>query len=229
MSEVKFDPLGDGISELSLYQAVGSDQSIIHAARASYAQEEDWRGAADEKLLGWMLEHEHGTPFENNSITFRVVLPMPIAVQWLRHRVGWSYNMLSRRFTSKDVQYYIPCQMFKQSDKNKQAAGEELSAYDYDTARDMMSRAYSVCEASYQALLAIGLSREQARLVLPQGAYTRFYATCNLRSAMLFYKLRQAKDAQWEIQQYAKAMGEIIQPLFPISWGHFLKELECST
>lgn len=226
MSEIKFDPLGDGISELSLYQTVGSDQSIIHAARASYAQEEDWRGAADEKLLGWMLEHEHGTPFENNSITFRVVLPMPIAVQWLRHRVGWSYNMLSRRFTSKDIQTYLPRELHCQDASNKQAAGGRLPDKDTSDCLEVYQQVYEGALAAYKYLILSGVVKEQARLVLPQGAYTRLYATCNLRSAMLFYRLRIAKDAQWEIQQYAKAMGEIIQPLFPISWGHFLKEIQ---
>src|SRR5947207_13987473 len=121
--KTKFDPLGDGISCLELIDSMGSDQSIVRAARVSYQRDHvEPNEEKDSKLIRFMMTHNHGTPFEHTSVTFHVALPIFIARQWIRHRIGVSFNEVSRRYTSDDIQFFYPREWRLQDKKNKQGS-----------------------------------------------------------------------------------------------------------
>src|SRR5688572_28824505 len=116
----KFDPLGDGISLVELIDSMGNDQSIVRAARVSYQRDHIEPDAEkDARLIRFMLTHNHGTPFEHTSVTFHVALPLFVARQWIRHRIGVSYNEVFRRYTAEDIDFYYPEYWRPQDTKNK--------------------------------------------------------------------------------------------------------------
>jgi thymidylate synthase (FAD) len=218
------DVLNDGKSDLSIIDSMGKDMSVVRAARVSYAgDDQEWRGEKDEKLIRYMANHGHGTPFEHTSITFHVACPLFVRGQWHRHRIGWSYNEISRRYTSDDIDFYFPStnDWRIQDTKNKQSSEYELARYDHDAADELTFDAINLVwkqnYAFYLKALNAGVGREQARMFLTQNTYTRFYATCNLRSAAHFINLRADPHAQWEIRQYAQSMYDQLKELYPVS------------
>lgn len=207
------DVLGDGISGISLVKSVGTDIDIVNSARVSFGKHKEELDAKDIKLIKYLWEHGHTSTFEHGSMTFRVKAPIFVARQWMRSRIA-SYNEVSARYTEVKDEFYIPTKFRKQSANNRQAS---IESNDLDNEKANLIYAKTIKEGfeNYKELLALGVAREQARGVLPLTAYTEFYYTANLRSVLHFIKLRIHEGAQWEIQQYAKAMVELIEPLYP--------------
>ncbi len=214
-----FGPLGDGISELKLLRVSGTELDVVNAARVSLAAHHDvFDGSRDAGLISYLARHNHSSPFEHVTMSFRVKAPIFVARQWMRHRWA-SYNEVSARYTEVADQYYTPKCWRKQSKSNRQVG--DLPFKDDDLACD-----YEVCVEdafeTYRRLLAAGVCREQARAVLPVACYTEFYFSCNLLALVNFLRLRLAEDAQWEIRQYAEEIVEATKDLFPHSykaWG----------
>lgn len=218
-----YDEVGDDYGRVEYVQHMGSDQMIIDAARVSYANEtSEWRGNQDKGLLRYLIKHKHWSPFEHCSITWHIVVPLFVRGQWHRHRT-WSYNEISRRYTSEGLEFYLPDWLRPQAKKNKQASDWEerinpILSYrgDGPNPANMAIREHvEDSVALYNALLDSGVCREQARMVLPQNMYVRYYGSVNLRNALAFIKLREDNHAQWEIFQPAKVMREHLQELFP--------------
>lgn len=213
-----FDPLNDEISVLRLERVSGSDVDVVNSARVSHAKQISHMSDKDSKLISYLADHDHGTPFEHNQLVFEVKAPIFVFREWHRHRVGWSYNEWSMRYLEggKDIEleYYLPGKLRRQATNNRQASGEEFSD---DTLKTSMLVAYSSATQIYNQLIKGGVAREIARSVLPVGMYSSMWASCNLRSLMHFLKLRLSNDAQWEIRQYAKAMLKLAEPHFPVS------------
>lgn len=196
----------------------GVDQMPVLSARVSHAGSgktgEDPQ--ADKRLMNYLAEHLHMTPFEHQSVTFRVVLPLFVVREWLRHRTQ-SYNEVSQRYSSSPIgKCYMPVVWRKQATRNKQSSAGEVD--DQAGCTKILQDAYDNAISAYWALIDKGVCREQARAIVPFGNYTEFYATANLRNWMGFYKLRVAPDAQWEMRQYARCIGEILGELWPDSW-----------
>lgn len=205
------------LGSMELLDSMGDDLSIVNAARVSYASESPALEPRDKKLIKYLAKHKHWTPFEQNSLKFRVKCPIYIARQWMKHRC-WVFNEISARYTVFDNTIYKPDEFRKQAEKNKQAsesAGE--SEIDQATASEIYLQAAQAALTAYNKLLELGVCREQARGVLPVGSHTEFITTVNLRNFMHWYYLRAPKDAQWEIQQYAHASLELVKSKFPIA------------
>ena len=201
------------------------DQMPVLSARVSHAASgktgENYE--RDKKLMGYLAEHLHMTPFEHQSVTFKVVLPLFVAREWMRHRTQ-SYNEVSMRYSSDPVgRFYCPQVWRKQAARNKQSSVGEVE--DQEGCAELLKNAYNISLETYKKLLEKGVCREQARLIVPVGNYTQFYATANLRNWVNFYKLRIASDAQWEIRQYAQCVGEFVQELWPDCWEAMQKSL----
>jgi thymidylate synthase (FAD) len=224
MTNKIYYPLNDNIGSVQLIQSVGDDTTIINAARVSFGKRIDSIEDKDRKLLKYLLEHEHGTPFEHNSLTFLIKCPLFVARQWFRHRIA-SFNEISARYVEAKEEFYIPEKFRKQSTNNRQVSIDEYVDEANKLIEDDQGTLGTVrqgYEASlnqsfdiYEQLLKAGVCREQARAVLPLATYTEYYFTCNLRSLLHFIKLRDHANAQWEIQQYAKAIKEIAKEIFP--------------
>lgn len=217
--------LQDDKGFVELLEHAGSDSGIVRTARVSYAGDKRATNGLTEKdkgLIAYLVKHKHMTPFEHTMLKFHVKAPLFVARQWMRHRIGWSYNEISRRYTSEDIDFYIPSQdqWRSQSERNKQQSAPR-EPNDYYTM--VVGEHVNQCIAVYNHMIEAGISREQARMVLPQNMYTRFYATTNLRALMHFYTLRAREDAQYEIRKYAWAMSALAGNVFPESWDAFVK------
>lgn len=188
------------------------------------------KNPGDAKLLKFLHDNKHATPFEFSGLVIEVQAPIFVFREWHRHRTQ-SYNEMSARYTPLPDLYYTPTQervmmgAVKTGNKQAQGTGAELTE---ETAGYFINRhlpqAYSLCEEIYQASLAAGIPKEIARIVMPVGHYTRMRAAANLRNWLAFLTLRQDPKAQWEIRQYANAVAEVIQSHFPQTYKLFAGE-----
>lgn len=210
----------------------GSDERIIEAARMSTGKGFLGWGTTekpgDEKLLRFLWENKHQTPFEMAGLTIEVQAPIFVFREWHRHRVPFGYNEMSARYTPLPDVNYIPSVerlMIGSDGKNKQAgtvAGAAvLSREDAELFRADWAKFYEQAEGLYQSALLAGVPKELARIHLPVGRYSRMRATSNLRGWLGFLALRMAPGAQWEIRQYANAVGALVAERFPRTWALF--------
>ena len=213
------DPLDDQINSLELVPVSGTDIDIVNAARVSFGKQVTSLDPKDLKLINYLMQHNHTSPFEHNQLSFRVKTPIFVARQWMRHRMN-SYNEISYRYVEVQDEFYIPTDWRFQDQNNRQAShgafqNAELTAH----YRVQVIAALK----SYHDLLAAGVCREQARGILPVCIYTQFIFTCNLHSLMHFLKLRLSPGAQHEIKVYAKGMLELAEPYFPVALAAWRK------
>lgn len=190
---------------------MGSDMSIVRAARVSYDAEP--RGDnQDEKLIQYLMRNKHTSPFEAVVVTFEVKAPIFVFRQWHRHRT-WSYNEVSARYTELPREWYVPHpeDIGKQSTSNKQMRVEEEMTEDHITSSEYINEICRQAYDHYQQLLARDVPRELARSVLPLATYSRMFATVDLHNLFHFLRLRMHSHSQHEIQVYAKAMLELLE------------------
>ena len=219
---------GDGIGKVQYIDHMGDDKRVVNAARVSFGNDSvEPMLPKDEKLLRYLMKHQHTSPFEHNTITWKFTVPLFVRGQHHRHRT-WSYNEISRRYTDKDLQFYLPKSFRTQHESNRQASNEDeidpavhIFAEEYINASELVRDGCSYAMADYEALLEAGVCREQARMILPQNMYTEYYGTVNLLNAMKFIKLRIDSHAQKEIQLVAEAMLTHLKELFPVSMTAF--------
>ncbi len=208
------DPLSDGISELSILQHAGSDLTIANAARVSFNKQSETFSERDEKLLADLIACGHTSPFEHTHLMFQVRAPLFVIRQWMRHRIGVSYNEQSLRYTQSSPEFYVP-RHWRLQNKNDfhHPLNEQLG--NEKELMDEYKRTLENCKQCYENLLSAGIAREQARLILPMSAYSRFVFSCNLVSLFHFVQLRADSHAQWEIQRYAHCMLFLAKGHFP--------------
>jgi thymidylate synthase (FAD) len=183
----------------------------------------------DEKLLRYLWENRHATPFEMAGMTIEVQAPIMVFREWHRHRVPFGYNEMSARYTPLPDVNYIPTLerlMIGSDGKNRQAGTvKDSRPLTEQYARDFQHALRSMYESQemlYQEALAAGIPKELARIHLPVGRYSRMRATSNLRGWLSFLALRMAPGAQYEIRMYANAVGDLVKELFPRTWELFL-------
>lgn len=209
----KLDPLKDGISSVELVRISGSDVDIVNAARVSFGKVVNEISPKDEKLIKYLLQHRHTSPFEHNQLSFRIKAPIYVVRQWMRHRMS-SYNEISYRYVNSALEFYIPEQWRSQSIDNRQAS---FGGYQSNEMLACYKKSLDQAAQSYNSMLAAGVCREQARGVLPLCTYSEFIYTCNLHSFMHFLNLRTGAGAQYEIKVYADAMLELAKPYFKVA------------
>ena len=210
---------------LSVVEAWGSDERIIEAARMSTAKGFQGWGTdekpGDEKLLRYLWEHQHFTPFEMAGLIVEVQAPIFVFREWHRHRTQ-SYNELSARYTPLPDVNYLPTvdRVLMTSATNKQAQGlQPITTGPASAWVEKLDRFYADAERLYQRGLEFGVPKEVARLCIPVGRYSRMRASANLRNWLAFLALRTAPNAQWEIQQYADALLGLLAERFPRTIG----------
>lgn len=220
-------------SEISveLVQHIGSDAGIAAAARVSTGLDlSEYSEQQNNGLINYLMKHRHGSPFEHNSMTFRVKAPIFVFREWHRHRVGWSYNEVSGRYTKLEPLFYVyprerPLAQAGSSAHPSLVHGDKSLAY---TVAENTAAGYENAWYLYEDMLEAGAANEVARAVLPVGIYSEMYATCNARSLMSFLSLRvDDPDAtfeskpQYEIQQAALKMEAAFSVLFPATLTAF--------
>lgn len=221
---------------VSLIEVWGSDERIIEAARMStgrgfkgWGTDED---PGDEKLLAYLYNNQHMTPFEMAGAIFEIKAPIFVFREWHRHRTQ-SYNETSARYVPLPNENYLPTMQrisggAKTAGANKQAQG--VVSFDYTAAhgwRDQLEQLYAHAQSVYEMGIAAGVPKELARLAVPVARFSRMRASANLRNWMQFCALRDsqhAPGAQWEIRQYADAVSMKLAQSFPRTMALFKNE-----
>ena len=195
-------------------QSTDDETAIADSARVSFnTRAHAFTTHKNAKLIKYLYDHKHMTPFEHVRLKLRVKAPVLVWWQWVRHRAA-SYNLQSGRYTAYTFEFYEPDRWRQQSDTNKQGSHGVIddNTITQELYRDHLNR----CFRLYQDALDRGTGKELARLFLPAFAlYHTGIISLDLRNCLAFLKLRTADDAQYEIRQYALALEDIIRDFYP--------------
>jgi len=202
---------------VELLGTFGDDLTVVNAARVSYNKEVNVLEPKDAKLIKYLAEHNHVTPFFHPQIRLRLKMPIFVAREWYRHQIGFARNEVSRRYVDYKAEMYLPDSIRERDAKLKQGSKGSPVA-DNTLAMELVDKANQDAEETYEKLLAMNVAPEVARTVLPQGMYTEFIETGSLAAYARLCGLRLDPSAQWEIRQYASAVSELLSVKFPVSW-----------
>lgn len=206
-----------------LVDNMGSDLTVVNAARVSFSKHKEVFDESDEKLINYLAKHDHWSPFAHPQIQLRYNVPIFVARQEFKHIVGMVRNEMSRRYVDDTPTFYMPEEWRGRPIGAKQGSSDvviktvwaEGNEIDIDT---YVRRGFSDALYRYGVLLENGVAPEQARIVLPQAMFTSYYVTGSLAAFARFYNLRTDPHAQKEIQDLARLVGPQIEPLYPVSW-----------
>lgn len=207
-----------------LRRVFGCDLDVVRAARVSYDGDKVVRlPSVDRKLLRYLLEHRHTSPFEQVALVFEIRAPLYVVQQLLRHRTA-KVNQQSGRYTELDcdVELVDAAEWRAQSTTNKQGSGDVLALEVGDGLSALEYEASLAAVRAYHAMIAQGVAREQARRVLPASTYTRLVWQCDLHNLLHFLGLRLAPGAQLEMRRLAVQMAEAVARHFPWTWQAWL-------
>ena len=229
--------------EVQLIDHMGTDLSVVNAARVSFDKKSDWHveevygedehgdytenvyklKKSDEKLINYLAKHGHISPFHHTFITVRVKAPIFVRSQAVKHKF-MPVNEVSRRYVSDEPEFYIPKEYRLAAENVKQGSSEEttdkfINPWSFEECKinDVMTQHVKASVEMYQGLLDSGICAEQARMVLPQNMMTTWYWSGTLSAFADMLKLRLDSHAQKEIQYMAQQIKDIIEPLFPVS------------
>lgn len=218
-----YTPLGDGISLVELLDVMGSDLTVVNAARVSFGKESKEMNEKDGRLVKYLAKHNHVTPFFHPQVQMRIRMPIWVAREWFRHQIGFARNEISRRYVDEAPQFYVP-KTLRARDKNlKQGSKSEPPEMD-EKACEIIADATKAADEVYKVLLELDVAPELARIILPQSMYTEFIETGSLAAYARLCKLRLDPTAQKEIQLYAEAVSSILSEMFPVCWKALLEE-----
>jgi thymidylate synthase (FAD) len=209
---------------------MGGDLSVVKAAKVSFADDETVQWFIDDidakelgcrshsALIRYLANHHHWTPFAHTAITLRMSAPIPIRTQCFKHKQGFVENEESRRYIASKPEFFIP-DHFRVKPEGSAKQGSAGIHPNSEKWRGFYATACKQAIGVYNVMIAEGICPEQARLVLPQGVMVHWYWTGSLAAFARFYTQRTDPHAQLEIQQLAKQVGDIIEPLYPVSWA----------
>ena len=190
---------------------MGSDLSVVNAARVSFGKTRNEIGEGDKKLIKYLAKHKHTSPFGHAFASFHVKAPIFVARQLVKHSfLRW--NEVSRRYVSTEPEFYEPETWRGQSEDKKQGSDGVVADVHIGTTQRIVA-------LLYEDLLGRGVCEEQARMVLPQNTMTEWYWSGSLDAFSRMSNLRLKEDTQYETRLVAQQIDTIMQPLFPISWA----------
>ena len=198
---------------IGLIDHLGTESTIVNAARVSFGKIKTEMDERDVKLLEYLIANKHTSPLEHMVFTFSIHCPLFVRGQWHRHRT-WSYNEISRRYTEVDMEFYTPETLRRQAESDRQASVADPE-FDGTALQQMIAGHNKASFELYEKLLASGVCREQARGVLPQNMMVTFWGTVDLSNLIHFLELRDSEHAQYEIREYAIAIKKLIKPIVP--------------
>jgi len=217
---------------VKLIDHMGSDLSVVNAARVSFAKEselewvekensptmyEETLSDKDKKLIGYLAKHNHWSPFGHASLQFHIKAPIFVARQLVKHQVGLVWNEVSRRYVDDEPEFYIPKEWRLKAEDKKQGSSDETIEYNIQGAIEFVTQ-------TYNNLLSADVAPEMARMVLPQNLYTEWYWSGTLMAFARVCNLRCASDTQWETRQIADKIDSLGEEFFPVSWKELRKK-----
>ncbi|WP_266390697.1 FAD-dependent thymidylate synthase [Streptomyces canus] len=231
--DFKIELRDDVTVELVKHSAADSD--VLFAARVSTVGEQSLEELTKDPerskgLINYLMRDRHGSPFEHNSMTFFINAPILVFREFMRHRVGWSYNEESGRYRELQPVFYVPGPDRKlvQQGRPGKYVFVEGTPEQHESVGSAMEESYRQAYRAYQKMLAQGVAREVARSVLPVGLFSSMYATCNARSLMHFLGLRTQHEQatvpsfpQREIEMVGEKMEAEWAKLMPLTYAAF--------
>jgi thymidylate synthase (FAD) len=196
---------------VNLIDVMGTDLSVVNAARVSFAKESNEFSKQDAKLIHYLAKHNHWSPFGHASLQFRIKAPIFVARQLVKHQVGLVWNEVSRRYVDDEPEFYIPSEWRLKADDKKQGSSDETIDYNIHGTMEYVKQ-------TYDNLLKANVAPEMARMVLPQNLYTEWYWSGTLMAFARVCNLRCKPDTQWETQQIANLIDIESKQHFPTSW-----------
>jgi len=217
--------------EVTLIDHMGSDLTVVNAARVSFNKESTWETIpeagpvrdllkeTDEKLITYLAKHKHWTPFAHTSLQFRIKAPLFVARQLGKHQVGLVWNEISRRYVDDTPEFYMPKAWRAKADNVKQGSSEKtIEGAPELEAKAAYKNVIEYCRNEYEWLMDLGVCPEQARMVLPQSMFTEWYWTGSLVSFARVCSLRSKTDAQKETREVSSMIEIQCAKCFPSSW-----------
>ena len=210
---------------VEVIDSLGSDLTVVNSARVSFGKRKETFDKSDEKLVRYLAKYKHYSPFRHLQVQFHVKAPEFKFDQWYKHVVGaettsthvtkdHAWNEISGRYMPVE-DFYIPDVWRKQSEDNKQASEGVLDELQQKRMTSTYNEYMRQVEMAYDKMISAGMAKEQARIVLPLSQYTEVYWTASFQAIMNFIELRDEKTAQWEIQEYAIALKELMFDIYP--------------
>lgn len=202
--------------------SMGSDLRVVDAARVSFNKQStlDEHGQLkqkDARLIKFLADNDHWTPFAHIMVTLRIACPVFVARQWFRHTIGVARNEVSRRYVNEDPEFFLPDIIRSRPDGSiKQGSGGEHphSAH----WRQCMETYFDYGDILYKQMIEAGVAPEQARTILPVAHMTEFYETASLAFYGRVMGLRLDPHAQEEIRDLAREVGNAVRPIAPVSF-----------
>tara|TARA_B100000131_G_scaffold318113_1_gene361378 strand:+ start:8916 stop:9614 length:699 start_codon:yes stop_codon:yes gene_type:complete len=210
---------------IEVVDSLGSDLTVVNSARVSFGKRKKKFDDSDRRLVRYLAKYKHYSPFRHLQVQFHLKAPEFVMRQWYKHVVGiettsnssakdHAWNEISGRYVPVE-EFYVPSVWRKQSEDNKQASEGELD----DLQQKRMNMTYNVfmnnVEMAYETMINAGVAKEQARILLPLSQYTEVYWTASFQAIMNFIELRNEKTSQWEIQEYAKVILDLMFDVYP--------------
>ena len=196
---------------------MGSDLSVVNAARVSFSKFKNSFDKSDERLVKYLAEHNHWSPFAHASVSFRIKAPVFVARQLVKHQVGLCWNEVSRRYVDEAPSFYIPFLWRKRAENIKQGSSDEEIEYD-------VTHAMNVARETYNDMLEEGIAPEMARMVLPQCMMTEWIWSGTLYAFARVCNLRNKDNAQVETRMITEEIAKTLKDYFPICAESLLDE-----
>ena len=206
--------------DVELIDHMGSDASVVNAARVSFGKRIKEMSEGDTKLIKYLAQHNHWSPFGHASLQFRIKAPIFVARQLVKHQVGLTWNEISRRYVDYEPEFYeVDSWRGRPINKKQGSSEEEIEWIDRGTRTDsLQSQVETIALKNYNRMLEAGVAPEQARMILPQSMMTEWYWSGTLYAFARVCNLRCAEDAQYETRIVANLINDECEKLFPISW-----------
>ena len=207
--------------EVTLIDKMGTDLSVVNAARVSYSKTKDTFEIKDEKLIKYLAEHEHWSPFAHASLQFRIKAPIFVARQLVKHQVGLVWNEVSRRYVDFPPEIYKPDAWRGRPVNSKQGSDGTVDLG--KTIEHNLETTMESCLILYNTMIQKGVAPEQARMVLPQSMMTEWYWSGTLYAFARVCNLRCKPDTQKETQDVANVIDKLADEAFPYCWKYLRK------
>lgn len=216
---------------------MGDDLRISNVARVSFGKWKEEIDDKDVKLIKYLADHEHNSPFRHVQISVRCKAPVFLARQLVKHCVGLSWNEISRRYVDTDIEFYEPEEWRSRPEGGiKQGSGDvevkwlqwkDCAGYSSPSSvKEDYKALMETCLEYYEEMLQNGIAPEMARMVLPQSMMVDWVWTGSLEAFYHMYRLRSGEGAQVEAREFAEKLKEVVQPLFPNAWQALVGEIK---
>ena len=214
-------------SDVTYITSMGNDQTVVDSARVSFNQDmvegktEYELNPSDQRLIKYLSEHGHWSPFSHCYATFKISAPIFVARQLMKHQVGLAWNEISRRYVDKEPEFWYPLS-WRERAKNKKQGSTDHEVYGSQWINEKYKKTIELCEHTYKEMIKAGVCPEQARSVLPQSMLTQWYWSGSLYAFARVCNLRLMEDAQTETRWVAERISYYMANLFPISWKYLV-------